>query len=71
MGQPWEEFELDQDTIARLNTISQELHTRAIALSHPNQDHDIAQIMSALAVTMEAVRSIGVTLNQMNASPGN
>lgn len=61
---------MDDDTIARLNIISDELHTRAIALSHPNQDHDVAKLMSALAVTMEAVRAIGVTLNQMNGKPG-
>lgn len=54
---------MDEDTIARLNQISDRLHRRALELSHPGQDADMATIMSALAVTMEAVRSLGVSMN--------
>lgn len=60
---------MNEDTIARLNQISEQLHKRAMSLSHPGQDEDMAALMSALAVTMEAVRSIGVVVNRLDGRP--
>lgn len=61
---------MNEDIIARLNTASQQLHMRALELAHSRQDSDIATIMSALAVTMEAVQSIHGAVNQMDGPKG-
>jgi hypothetical protein len=54
----------------QLDTISQQLHARSRALSQLDNDNDIAILMSALAVTMEAVRSLSEDMNQLNGPKG-
>ncbi|RUM26903.1 hypothetical protein EFQ99_01485 [Rhizobium vallis] len=61
---------MDEDTVERLNSISWDLHTRALALMTATQDRDMAMIMSALAVTMEAVQSIDATVNKIDGPCG-
>ncbi|MDR9771183.1 hypothetical protein RJJ65_00615 [Rhizobium hidalgonense] len=58
------------ETMTQLDTVSQQLHARSRALSQPDQDNDIAMLMSALAVTMEAVRSLCEDMNQLNGPKG-
>ncbi|MBY5396545.1 hypothetical protein AB9F46_07195 [Rhizobium leguminosarum] len=61
---------MNDETIMQLDTISQQLHARSRALSQLDNDNDIAILMSALAATMEAVRSLGENMNQLNGLKG-
>ncbi|MBY3044537.1 hypothetical protein [Rhizobium leguminosarum] len=61
---------MNDETIIQLDTISQQLHARSRALSQLDNDNDIAILMSALAVTMEAVRSLCEDMNQLNGPKG-
>ncbi|MGO7214331.1 hypothetical protein ACCS75_25085 [Rhizobium ruizarguesonis] len=61
---------MNDETIMQLDTISQQLHARSRALSQLDHDNDIAILMSALAVTMEAVRSLSEDMNQLNGPKG-
>ncbi|MBY5365746.1 MULTISPECIES: hypothetical protein [Rhizobium] len=61
---------MHDETVTQLDRVSQQLHARSRALSQPNKDNDIAILMSALAVTMEAVRSLGEDMNQLNGPKG-
>lgn len=61
---------MNDETLTQLDTVSQQLHARSRALSQPDKDNDIAILMSALAVTMEAVRSLGENMNQLNGPKG-
>ncbi|RFB94129.1 hypothetical protein B5K08_11540 [Rhizobium leguminosarum bv. trifolii] len=61
---------MNAETMRQLETVSQKLHARSRALSQPDRDNDIATLMSALAVTMEAVRSLCEDMNQLNGPKG-
>jgi hypothetical protein len=61
---------MEEDLIARLNQQSERLHKRALELSHPGQDDDMATVMSSLAVISEALRSVGVIANRLDGLPG-
>ncbi|MBA5804449.1 hypothetical protein [Rhizobium changzhiense] len=61
---------MNDETLTQLDTISQQLHARSRTLSQSDKDNDIAILMSALAVTMEAVRSLGEDMNQLNGPKG-
>ena len=61
---------MNDETLTQLDTISHQLHARSRQLSQPDKDNDIAILMSALAVTMEAVRSLGGDMNQLNGPKG-
>jgi hypothetical protein len=61
---------MDETTFEQLGTMSQQLHKRALALSHQGKDADLAMLMSAQAVTMEAVKSLGEALNRINGPLG-
>jgi hypothetical protein len=61
---------MDEDLLARLNVMSERLHRRSLDLAHPDRDHDLSEMMQALAVTMEAVRSIGVAVNRLDGVRG-
>jgi hypothetical protein len=61
---------MNDEIIMQLETVSQQLHARSRALSQPDQDNDIAILMSALAVTMAAVRSLCEDMNQLNGPKG-
>ncbi|MBB4504080.1 hypothetical protein ACCS54_11245 [Rhizobium johnstonii] len=61
---------MNDETIMQLDTISQQLHARSRALSQLDNDNDIAILMSALAATMEAVRSLCEDMNQLNGPKG-
>ncbi|MGO6738974.1 hypothetical protein ACC732_14805 [Rhizobium ruizarguesonis] len=61
---------MNDETIMQLETVSQQLHARSRALSQLDNDNDIAILMSALAVTMEAVRSLSEDMNQLNGPRG-
>ncbi|MDV4154611.1 hypothetical protein ACCT14_07335 [Rhizobium brockwellii] len=61
---------MNDETIMQLETVSQQLHARSRALSQPDNDNDVAILMSALAVTMEAVRSLSEDMNQLNGPRG-
>ncbi|CDN58195.1 Hypothetical protein RG1141_PA13630 (plasmid) [Neorhizobium galegae bv. officinalis bv. officinalis str. HAMBI 1141] len=61
---------MDEDTFAQLSSMSQNLQKRALALSHQGKDADLAMLMSAQAVTMEAVKSLGEALNRINGPLG-
>ncbi|WLR93643.1 hypothetical protein [Shinella zoogloeoides] len=61
---------MNDDLIAGLNAFSDRLNQRARALSHKHQDDDTALLMQGLAITMEAVRSLGVVVNRLDGIPG-
>ncbi|MBY2934561.1 hypothetical protein [Rhizobium leguminosarum] len=61
---------MNDETLTQLDTISHQLHARSRQLSQPDKDNDIAILMSALAVTMEAVRSLCEDMNQLNGPKG-
>ncbi|ACI55093.1 hypothetical protein GGI64_000411 [Rhizobium leguminosarum] len=61
---------MNDETIKLLDTVSRQLNVRARALSELDQENDIAMLMSALAVTMEAVRSLCEDMNQLNGPKG-
>ena len=61
---------MDENTFAQLSTMSQHLQERAMALSHQERDADLAMLMSAQAVTMEAVKSLGEALDRINGPLG-
>ncbi|MBY5335649.1 hypothetical protein HFO99_17210 [Rhizobium leguminosarum] len=61
---------MNDETIMQLDTISQQLHARSRALTQLDNDSDIAILMSALAATMEAVRSLCEDMNQLNGPKG-
>ncbi|MBB4290310.1 hypothetical protein GGE16_002350 [Rhizobium leguminosarum] len=61
---------MNDETMTQLDTISQKLHARSRQLSQPDNDNDTAILMSALAVTMEAVRSLCEDMNQLNGPKG-
>ncbi|WP_210251709.1 hypothetical protein [Neorhizobium galegae] len=56
---------MDEDTFAQLSAMSQNLQKRALALSHQGKEADLAMLMSAQALTMEAVKSLGEALNRI------
>jgi hypothetical protein len=49
---------MNVDLRDRIESLIRQLHERALALSHPNKDKDIAQMISAHAVCLEALRAI-------------
>ncbi len=61
---------MDENTITELNVISDQLHARAEELSQSRPDSDTATLMSAMAVTMEAVRSLGQKLDKLDGPQG-
>ena len=61
---------MNDETITQLDTVSRQLNVRARALSQLDQESDIAMLMSALAVTMEAVRFLCEDMNQLNGPKG-
>ncbi|MBY5350569.1 hypothetical protein [Rhizobium leguminosarum] len=61
---------MNVEIMTQLDTIRQQLHARSRALSQPDKDNDTAILMSALAVTMEAVRSLGEDMNKLNGPKG-
>ncbi|MBB3645922.1 hypothetical protein FHX14_002115 [Rhizobium sp. BK619] len=61
---------MNDETITQLDTVIRQLNVRARALSELDQENDIAMLMSALAVTMEAVRSLCEDMNQLNGPKG-
>ncbi|MBB6486614.1 hypothetical protein [Rhizobium lusitanum] len=61
---------MDQNTIDRLNSISQELNARALALSKAADGRDHALIMSALGVMIEEVRSLEQKVARLDGPKG-
>ncbi|MGO7675825.1 hypothetical protein ACC685_39375, partial [Rhizobium ruizarguesonis] len=61
---------MNDENIMQLETVSQQLHARSRALSQQDNDNDIAILMSALDVTMEAVRYLSEDMNQLNGPRG-
>uniref|UniRef100_UPI0031017894 hypothetical protein n=1 Tax=Neorhizobium sp. EC2-8 TaxID=3129230 RepID=UPI0031017894 len=61
---------MDEHTFAQLSMMSQDLNRRASTLSDQGKDADLAMLMSAQAVTMEAVKALGETLNRINGPQG-
>jgi hypothetical protein len=61
---------MEDDTMQKLTTVSVQLQQRALELSRSGQDTDTAMLMSALAVTMEAVRSIEETVHRLDGLHG-
>lgn len=63
---------MNQDTIDRLDSISQQLHARALALSQSQSEegHDHALLMSALAATIEAVKTLGENIAHLDGPKG-
>jgi len=63
---------MNQDTIDRLETIGQQLHDRALALSQSQsqegQDH--ALMMSALATLAAAVRTLDDNMARLDGPKG-
>jgi hypothetical protein len=56
---------MNDDTFSQLHMISHQLQTRSDELARAGENNDIALLMSALAVTMDAVRSLGEDINQL------
>jgi hypothetical protein len=46
--------EMDEDLMARMGAAIKKLHERALVLGHPSKDHDMADVLQALALIMEA-----------------
>ncbi len=61
---------MDQDTIDRLNSVSQQLQSRALALSKAEEGHDHALIMSALGLMIEEVRSLDKRVARLDGPKG-
>ncbi|MFS8050994.1 hypothetical protein [Rhizobium sp. BR 314] len=61
---------MDQNTIDRLNSISQELNARAHALSKAADGRDHALIMSALGIMIEEVRSLDQKVARLDGPKG-
>lgn len=61
---------MNDEAMTQLDEINQQLHVRSRQLSQPDSDSDTAILMSALAVTMEAVRSLCEDMNQLNGPKG-
>jgi len=57
--------DMDDNTLAQLHTISHQLQTRSYELAQAGENNDIALLMSALADTIEAIRSLGEDVNQL------
>ncbi|MAY60912.1 MAG: hypothetical protein CML29_01760 [Rhizobiales bacterium] len=63
-----EDMTMDNDLLDRLGNVSMNLHERARALSHPEQDHDMALLMSSQAICMEALRALGQEIAELKVS---
>ncbi len=61
---------MTDESFAELATISHQLKTRSYELSQSSGDHDIAMLMAALAVTMDALKSLGEDINQLVGPKG-
>jgi hypothetical protein len=61
---------IDESFVQQLTAASHQLKTRSYELSQSGDDHDIAMIMAALAVTMDAVKSLGEDINQLVGPKG-
>lgn len=61
---------MNDEAMTQLDAVNQQLHVRSRQLSQPDSDSDTAILMSALAVTMEAVRSLCEDMNQLNGPKG-
>jgi hypothetical protein len=42
---------MDDDVKRRAETAIKALHERALVVAHPDQDHDMGQVLQALALT--------------------
>jgi hypothetical protein len=45
----------------RAQKVLTRLHKRAFALSHPNRNHDMAEVLQGLALVLEMQREIAIT----------
>jgi len=61
---------MNEDTFSQLSAMSQHLQERARALSGQGKDSDLATLMSAQALTIEALKALGETLNKINGPLG-
>lgn len=61
---------MDQDTIDRLNSVSQQLQSRALALSKAEEGRDHALIMSALRLMIEEVQSLDKRVARLDGLKG-
>ena len=49
------------DVMNRAQKVLTRLHERAFALSHPNRNHDMAEVLQGLALVLEMQREIAIT----------
>jgi hypothetical protein len=61
---------MNEKTFAQLSTVSSQLHSRVSELSRGENDRDIALLMSALAVTMDALASLSDGVTQLSGPSG-
>lgn len=61
---------MNEDTFSQLSAMSQHLQERASALAGQGKDNDLATLMSAQALTIEALKALGETLNKINGPLG-
>lgn len=61
---------MNEKTFAQLSKVSSQLHFRVRELSRGENDRDIALLMSALAVTMDALASLGDGVTQLTGPRG-
>lgn len=63
---------MNQETIDRLDTIGQQLHDRALALSQSKsqEGQDYALMMSALATLATAVRTLDDNVTRLDGPKG-
>jgi hypothetical protein len=54
-------------TFSRLKTYRERLYKRALALSHPEKDQEMGEIMMALALVMEALEVIDSEQSRISA----
>jgi hypothetical protein len=61
---------MDFDLRNRLDGTSLRLHERARALAHPDRDHDMSSMMSAMALALESMRALADDIASIEARLG-
>jgi hypothetical protein len=60
----------EYDLLQRIDPVIKALHMRALALAHPDQNHDMSEIFQALALILEMQRDLALEQTQILARLG-
>lgn len=61
---------MNDDLLARLQSESASLRTRAIEIDKASDASDTAMLMQGLATAMEAIRALAATAGRLDGPPG-